>query len=506
MVDDLSSGELATKIGDKYGWSETRELRLRAILVRHREQIDNLVQRAERFTSNALAVLVVVPILSIFFLADGQYIADALIRLVSTDANHQAIQAIADELDLMLRKYIRAKVILGSLSLLFYSVAMFLLGFPHAVALGILGGVLEFIPVAGWMISAAAIITFGFLTHCHWIWMAALLGLWRLVMDYFISPRVMAQNLEIHPLMVIFAVMVGGEIGGIVGIYLSIPLMVVFRVIWRRCFSSTAQVQARSELTQAAQIRPFPHNQNLIVAAGRVFRRSTRNLLEGRLRVGPAWQVWSEASELDVSISTTASMSTPACKTESAPVAQGVSLQRFCRSAIWKISCSFSRACRETNPRRTRKLYVNHRLRRTRLAQHKQPGHSAGDLRLAEHFLEEHTVRSPAMVRSVFLSNSCPLVRGSRQSQRCASQHGLFRSPVRFAFHFRHPVPRALPKLEGGMGTLTKLHLALGERFGHCSCGYLAQSAPVTPDRPWHAPAEERIEAEAKNVLLEIRM
>lgn len=252
VVDDLSSGELATKIGDKYGWSETRELRLRAILVRHREQIDNLVQRAERFTSNALAVLVVVPILSIFFLADGQYIADALIRLVSTDANHQAIQAIADELDLMLRKYIRAKVILGSLSLLFYSVAMFLLGFPHAVALGILGGVLEFIPVAGWMISAAAIITFGFLTHCHWIWMAALLGLWRLVMDYFISPRVMAQNLEIHPLMVIFAVMVGGEIGGIVGIYLSIPLMVVFRVIWRRCFSSTAQVQARSELTQAA--------------------------------------------------------------------------------------------------------------------------------------------------------------------------------------------------------------------------------------------------------------
>ena len=243
-VEGLSTGDIATEIGEKYGWSEAGDLRLKTFLVRHREGIQSLVQNAEQVTSNAFVVLVVVPILAIFFLADGAQIADACIRLVSTEGNHEAILAAAAELNLMLQRYIRAKVILGGWSLVFYAAALLLLRFPHAFAIGVLGGVLEFIPVAGWMITAAVIVGFGILTHGHWIWMAALLGIWRMVMDYFISPRVVGENLEIHPLLVLFAVMVGGEIGGIVGVYLSIPLMVVIRVIWHRCCSPAARITA----------------------------------------------------------------------------------------------------------------------------------------------------------------------------------------------------------------------------------------------------------------------
>ena len=84
-----------------------------------------------------MAVLVVVPVLSIFFLAEGRRIAKAFILLLSTEKNHQSIREVADELNLGLRGYIRAKVILGVCSML-------LARFPHAIALGILGGVLEF--------------------------------------------------------------------------------------------------------------------------------------------------------------------------------------------------------------------------------------------------------------------------------------------------------------------------------------------------------------------------
>jgi predicted PurR-regulated permease PerM len=156
---------------------------------------------------------------------------------------------VAEELNTMLRKYIRAKVILGACSLVFYAAAMLSLGFPNAISLGFLGAVLEFVPIAGWTSTAAIILSVGFLTHCHWIWMALLLAIWRVTMDYFISPRIVGKNLEIHPLAVLFAVMAGGEIGGIVGIYLSIPLVVVVRVIWLKCISTTAQASA--ELLQA---------------------------------------------------------------------------------------------------------------------------------------------------------------------------------------------------------------------------------------------------------------
>ena len=64
--------------------------------------------------------------------------------------------------------------------------------------------------------------------------MLALLGAWRICMDYAISPRVMGFELEIHPLLAIFAVMVGGAVGGLVGVYLSIPLVAALRVVWRQ--------------------------------------------------------------------------------------------------------------------------------------------------------------------------------------------------------------------------------------------------------------------------------
>jgi predicted PurR-regulated permease PerM len=233
VMEGISTGEIAETIGEKYHWEDARRSQLKQFLIRHQDFTQKLTQDAERLTSKAVVVLVVVPILSIFFLAEGRQITDAFIRLLSTEKNHQAIREVADELNLGLRAYIRAKVILVLWSLAFYSTAMLLLRFPHAIALGVLGSVLEFIPLAGWIASAATFIIVGVATHSHWIWMAILLGVWRLIMDYLISPRVVGHNLEVHPLLVIFAVMVGGEIDGIVGIYLSIPAIVVARAIWQ---------------------------------------------------------------------------------------------------------------------------------------------------------------------------------------------------------------------------------------------------------------------------------
>jgi predicted PurR-regulated permease PerM len=84
--------------------------------------------------------------------------------------------------------------------------------------------------------------------------MAALLGLWRMVMDYAIAPRVVGHELEMHPLLAIFTVMVGGAVGGIVGIYLSVPLVAALRVIWRR-FSSP-QLEKPSKTPNA--MNPIP--------------------------------------------------------------------------------------------------------------------------------------------------------------------------------------------------------------------------------------------------------
>jgi len=239
LGDRVSTGEIANDLGSNLGWTDTQATRIRTFLQQHRSTIESSVAEIGRFASTAIAGILVIPILAIFFLSDGENLANQLIYLVSTKGSNGALRSLASELHVMLQHYIRAKVVLGGLSLVYCSLTMLLLGFPNAIALGVLAGILEFIPVAGWMAAAATIVSAGALAHSHWIWMLGLLLVWRVLMDYWIAPRVMGHELEIHPLLAIFTLMVGCAIGGIVGIYLSVPLVATLRVIYRK-FASPA--------------------------------------------------------------------------------------------------------------------------------------------------------------------------------------------------------------------------------------------------------------------------
>jgi predicted PurR-regulated permease PerM len=101
--------------------------------------------------------------------------------------------------------------------------------------LSTLGGLLEFIPVLGPLVASLAIVGVALLTGFpHWLALVVFLGLWRLIQDYVTSPRIMGHSMELHPLASIFGVMAGGEIAGILGIFLSIPVMASLRIVFRR--------------------------------------------------------------------------------------------------------------------------------------------------------------------------------------------------------------------------------------------------------------------------------
>jgi predicted PurR-regulated permease PerM len=240
-LDDLGNGNIIESIGNQYGWAPSRTLQLKQSIVGHRGQIHSLVESIEGGIPSVLGALALVPILAIFFLRDGRIIARAAVYVVSPWGHAESLQGIIDEVAAVLRTYMRTQVILAAFSLVFYLAVLLLFRFPHAVALAILGAILEFIPVAGWLIAAGTILVVGLLSESHWIWVGVLLLIWRGIQDYVNVPHVMGKHLKIHPLLSIFGIMVGFELGGIVGVYLSIPLMAVAGVIWRKLVVSRTQ-------------------------------------------------------------------------------------------------------------------------------------------------------------------------------------------------------------------------------------------------------------------------
>src|SRR5260370_26294413 len=199
LPDRVSSGEIAENLGTTLGWADEQANQIRGFLQRHRANIEHAAATIEESAPAALAGCVVIPIIAVFFLSDGENLANQVIHLVSTKENHAAVRSLADELHVMLQHYIRAKVILGGLSLTYCSVAMLVLGFPNAIVLGVLAGILEFIPVVGWMTAAAIIVTAGGLTHSHSLLMLALLvGFWNFI-DYGIAPPGLGAELRNYP-------------------------------------------------------------------------------------------------------------------------------------------------------------------------------------------------------------------------------------------------------------------------------------------------------------------
>ncbi len=234
----LSSGQIAEQLGQQHGWNARIVDMMRDYLASHSDEIASLAKNVGLHVADVAKqawLLVVVPLLSIFFLKDGRAFSEILLDLVQSRLQRELLQGVLSDLNQMLAHFIRAQLTLAALSLVMYSGGLGLMRVPYALVLGTVGGLLEFIPVIGPLVASVIIVGVALLMgYKHWLVLIIFLGVWRLIQDYVSSPRIMGQSMELHPLAAIFGVMAGGEVAGILGIFLSIPVMASLRILFRR--------------------------------------------------------------------------------------------------------------------------------------------------------------------------------------------------------------------------------------------------------------------------------
>lgn len=238
LLTQLSSGQIARQLGQEHGWNtKTTEL-AQSFLVGHSDDITQIVQRIGLRLADVAKqawLFFIVPLLSIFFLKDGRAFSGVLLASIQSRPQREFLENVLNDLNQMLAHFIRAQLTLAALTLVMYSVFLGGMRVPYALVLGTIGGVLEFVPVVGPLVGALIIVTVALLmSYKHWLVLVIFLGIWRLLQDYVSSPRIMGESMELHPLAAIFGVMAGGEVAGILGVYLSIPVMASLRIVFRR--------------------------------------------------------------------------------------------------------------------------------------------------------------------------------------------------------------------------------------------------------------------------------
>ena len=184
--------------------------------------------------SSNLIYLVVVPILSFFLLKDSELIRAQLMRAVPTEYKH-GVDAFMHDVHLLLLQYVRSLFFLGLATFSVFAVVLSVLGVSYSVLLAVVAFPLEFIPLVGPLIAAGLILTVAAVTgYPHLLWIVLFLGIYRMFQDYVLAPRLMSEGVEVPPLLVILSVFAGERLGGVQGMFLSVPTIALVRIIYLR--------------------------------------------------------------------------------------------------------------------------------------------------------------------------------------------------------------------------------------------------------------------------------
>ncbi len=194
--------------------------------------------------------LVLVPILALFLLKDADSFRQSALRLFPRGRMRWRGREFFEDVNSALASYVRAQLIACLIVGAACTVGFALIGVPYAVVLGIIAGLLEFIPLAGPLaVGALAVIFALFRSPGQAVGVFAFLAILRLVEDYVVYPRIIGRGIHLHPLAVILAILCGAELAGLTGVFLSIPVVAILSVAFRHWREHQAEESVIAEAT-----------------------------------------------------------------------------------------------------------------------------------------------------------------------------------------------------------------------------------------------------------------
>jgi predicted PurR-regulated permease PerM len=199
--------------------------------------------------------LVLIPILSFFLLKDADAFRRSALAMLPRGRLRWRGDEFFQDVNSTLAAYIRAQLIACLLVGVLCSIGFALFGLPSPLVLGLIAGVLEFVPLVGPLMVAvlAAVLA---LLHSGFgsaFVVLLFLGVLRIVQDYVIYPRIIGEGIHLHPLAVILAILAGAEIAGVAGVFLAIPVIAILTVSYRHWLEHRGS-ETIAEVIEAAVI------------------------------------------------------------------------------------------------------------------------------------------------------------------------------------------------------------------------------------------------------------
>lgn len=182
-----------------------------------------------------VANLLLIPIVLFYMLRDWHPMLASALELVPK--HHQKFtKKLASEIDLVLAGFLRGQLTVMLLMSAFYAIGLLLAGLDLAVPIGILSGLLGFVPYLGISLGMILAVLAGLLefsTLEQLIPIFVVYGIGQIIESFWLTPTIVGDRIGLHPIMVIFALLAGGQLFGFTGVLLALPASAAIAVALR---------------------------------------------------------------------------------------------------------------------------------------------------------------------------------------------------------------------------------------------------------------------------------
>jgi len=179
--------------------------------------------------------LLLIPVVTFYLLRDWDLLVASIHGLVPRHIE-PSVSALARESDDVLGAFMRGQLLVMLALATIYSIGLWLIGLEFALLIGLLAGLVSFVPYLGVIVGLAlASIAVLFQTHdlVQLVWVIVVFSLGQLLEGVVLTPWLVGDRIGIHPVMVIFAVLAGGQLFGFFGVLLALPAAAVLAVLVR---------------------------------------------------------------------------------------------------------------------------------------------------------------------------------------------------------------------------------------------------------------------------------
>ncbi len=179
--------------------------------------------------------LVLIPVLTFYLLRDWDILV-ARFRELLPRRHAQTIIQLSLECDDILAAFIRGQLMVMLALAILYTTGLALIGLDLALLLGVIAGIVSFVPYLGLIVGIGLAGVAAFLQFHDWIpvlMVVLVFGVAQAIEGTVLTPRLVGERIGLHPVAVIFAVMAGGQLFGFAGVLLALPVAAIIMVLLR---------------------------------------------------------------------------------------------------------------------------------------------------------------------------------------------------------------------------------------------------------------------------------